>query len=182
MPALRSNSIHFRAAAAATLLAAMTCLAQPPVKTDPGYADTSPNAVSLRHLEVDQRLPTGFEGVYQFSKVDAFGHGQNLFMRIDGAITAVFPRSVYVPAREGMIPEVPPDTIFHIGVMPTSVPTAPGRASNATVFLNRSFATPSPGSEAEQPVIREMPIARSLISNEIYRRHRLATLLTPDSP
>ncbi len=171
-----SRVSHF--AVAIVGAAACTSLAQQPQKIDAGTSDVSPNAVSLRNLGIDLRQPTGFEGVYQLSKVDAFGRGQAMFMRIDGGITAIFTRSVYVPTEFGMVPQIPPGTIFHIGKLPT--PEA-SRGHIAPTFLNTQISDRLPSPPDEPPVIRDQPALRSMISNEIYRRRRVEALVTPDA-
>lgn len=163
-----------------TLLVATTlasvCLAQQPKKVDPGTTDASSAAVSLRRMDVDLRRPTGFENVYLFQGADIFGRGQSMFMRIDGGVTAMFPRSVYVPTRLGMLPEIPPGTIFYIGALPPG-PRDPASHISPT-FLNTSLSMRSSPAPESLPAIREVPIARSLISNEVYRRHRIEALLS----
>ena len=156
--------------------ASSVCSGQPPAKVDPGTSDVSPNAASLRRMEVDLRRPTGFDGVYQLSKVDAFGRGQNMFMRIDGGVTAIFPRSVYVPTAAGLVPQIPPGTVFQIGPLPQ-----PAAASGHISQNHMDTRLRVPEGTDEPPVIRDVPVSRSLISNEVYRRRRLESLLTPDA-
>jgi len=156
---------------AAIAAAPAAALGQQPVRVDPGHADASDNAISFRRMEVDQRVPSGFEGVYQLSKVDALGRGQTLFMRLDNGITAVFPRSVYTPTPLGTFAEVPPGTVFFIGPPPQEAPQ-PGYVSRN--FINLSAAAREVPSTPVPPVITE----GSLITDEQYRQRRLDALMT----
>ncbi len=158
------------------MAAASLCAAQQPQRIDAGSTDASSAAVSLKRMDIDLRRPSGFEGVYQFSRADIFGRGQTMFMRIDGGVTAMFPRSVYVPTALGMRPEVPPGTIFYIGALPPSPRLPPAHIS--PTFLNTAVSTRFPSEPEPLPTVREVPIARSLISNEVYRRHRIEALLS----
>jgi hypothetical protein len=137
MVAMRWDSLT-----AATILAGATTLlagavsAQVPTGTTPKprfqgveqlVEDVSPLAVSLRSFQTDLRQPSGFESVY---RAPDDGTGRERLMRIDGALAATFPQSVYAPlyVRErfmvflqrdrkiGDVPTVPAGTVFHIGL------------------------------------------------------------------
>lgn len=71
--------------------------------------DVSELSTSLRYIEPGLVQPTGFEQVFRYSGRTDF------FVRIDGAIHAVFPKSIYVPSKQGIIATVPPGTVFYIG-------------------------------------------------------------------
>jgi hypothetical protein len=141
-----------------------------PVRIDPGHGDTSINAISLRKLDLDLRQPAGFQHVYQISTIDAFGAKQSTFMRIDGAVAAVFPRSVYLPAAGVLMPDIPPGTVFHIGGVPNTTP--PDRRQ-ASTFLDLSAAAgPDP---VDAPPVVSMG---SMFTDERYRQRRLDALMT----
>lgn len=97
---------------------ALSCsaLAQPNVPyevVDPGNADASALADSLRLVPVDLRTPTGFDQVFRLPTVV----GGEMFARMDGGLTAVFPRSEYGFGR----PLIPAGTTWYIGALPSSV-------------------------------------------------------------
>lgn len=77
---------------------------------DPAVEDTGPLSVSLREFQVDLRGPVGFEHIYRVP-----GHEDELYMRVDGGLYAVFPQSVYTDTRWGPVPMIPNATIFYIG-------------------------------------------------------------------
>jgi hypothetical protein len=145
-----------------------------PVRIDPGQGDTSPNALSLRRLDLDLRQPSGFQHVYQISSIDAFGARQNTFMRVDGAVSAVFPRSVYVPVAGTLLPDIPPGTIFYIGGLPKFGQEP--RPIPGSTFLDLSVDnTPSGAPELPPP-----PVVRvsSMFTDEGYRHRRLEALMS----
>lgn len=79
---------------------------------DPGRSDIGPLGVEARRLtSIDLRQDWDFETLYQGHGVD----GQTWFARRNAGITAIFPRSVYTPTREGQVAIIPPDTTFVIG-------------------------------------------------------------------
>src|SRR5436309_7301200 len=71
----------------------------PPNRVEPGVGDRGPGSVSLRQAPLDLRSPAGFEGVYQIDRTNPFASpGERttpFFMRQDGGVMAVFPRSTY---------------------------------------------------------------------------------------
>ena len=78
---------------------------------DPTVEDTGPLSVSLRELQVDLRGPVGFEHIYRVP-----GHEDELYMRVDGGLLAIFPQSIYSDTRWGPVPIIPNNTVFYIGV------------------------------------------------------------------
>ncbi len=76
---------------------------------DQTVEDTSPLSRSLRHVERGLRKPTAFEQVYRVPDRD------DLLMRIEGGIYALFPQSVYTHGKNGTRPVIPAGTVFHIG-------------------------------------------------------------------
>ncbi|MBT8485082.1 MAG: hypothetical protein HKO59_03230 [Phycisphaerales bacterium] len=117
----------------------------PPVLTEPltevdpaesleaGVADVDPLARGLRLLQRDLQTPSGFDRVFRVPTRD------DLLMRVNGGLYAVFPQSVYAQTRVGPIPVVPDNTIFYIGA--ESLPVTPSAlrsitASAATRLIN----------------------------------------------
>ena len=82
----------------------------PPRPIDQGIGDAGPLSTSLRQTQPGLRQPTGFDHVYPVPGRD------DLLMRMDGGMVAVFPRSTYVRSGRGNIPTIPPGTVFYIGV------------------------------------------------------------------
>jgi hypothetical protein len=74
-------------------------------RIDQGVADADGLAVSLRDMQIDLQTPADFELLYEVPGRD------DLMMRIDGALYAVFPHSRY----SGFYPEIPENTVFFIG-------------------------------------------------------------------
>jgi hypothetical protein len=71
--------------------------------------DVDPLAHSMRRIERGLQQPFGFEQVYRVPSDD------ELYMRIDGGLYGVFPRSVYLNTKEGDMPLIPANTVFWIG-------------------------------------------------------------------
>jgi hypothetical protein len=107
--------------------------AQPGVRVEPtpitpGVSDVSPLMLDLAVQPIPLDQDAGFQRVYRLSpEVRFFGGGG--FARRSGAITAIFPQSVYLPGRDGgAIPVVPPGTVFVIGDGPTAAEASSGPA------------------------------------------------------
>ncbi|MFI4897807.1 MAG: hypothetical protein ACIARR_08275 [Phycisphaerales bacterium JB059] len=82
---------------------------------DQGVADVSPLSESLRLELLDMRVSDGFTRVYRLEGINGW---QDQYVRRDGAITAVFPQSVYLPAEYGGGIAIPAGTVFLIGAPP----------------------------------------------------------------
>jgi len=80
-------------------------------RVDPGRADVGPSSISQRVISRDPRSPSGFEYVYRIER----GRYAGRFARANGAVTAVFPRSVYSQVDGTLIPRVPPGTTYVVG-------------------------------------------------------------------
>ena len=76
---------------------------------DQRVEDTSPLSRSLRSVERGLSAPTGFQQIYRFPGEE------ELYMRVNGGIYALFPQSAYSPGANGPIPLIPAGTIFYIG-------------------------------------------------------------------
>src|SRR6185503_15575203 len=84
---------------------------------DQTVEDVNPLSTSLRQMHSDLRQPTGFQNVYHVP-----GH-DDLLMRVNGGIYAVFPESEYTVNRKGKtVPVIPAGTVFYIG-LPSKLPT-----------------------------------------------------------
>lgn len=95
--------------------------------------------VSLRRIEPGLELPSGYRHVYALS--------QGGLMRANGGLAAVFPKSIYVQTREGVIPDVPAGTRFVIGGLPMGEEVGHGRL--LAVDPMRPDALPVPRSSPE---------------------------------
>jgi hypothetical protein len=99
-----------------TLLATAPAAAQLAVPLEPVdqmIEDVSVLSTSLREIEPGLRRPNDFSRVYR-----ARGRGDR-FMRVQGALFAEFPESVYGTTREGeTLALVPDGTTFYIGPPP----------------------------------------------------------------
>jgi len=82
---------------------------------DAGTADVGPLSESLIVVPIDMRVSDGFERIYRLNGVEGW---EDQFARRDGAITAVFPRSVYLPQSLGGGVAIPAGTVFYIGDPP----------------------------------------------------------------
>ncbi len=76
---------------------------------DQTVEDTSPLSRSLRQIERGLREPSAFDQVYRVPNRD------DLLMRIEGGIYAVFPQSMYTHGKNGTVPLIPAGTVFYIG-------------------------------------------------------------------
>ncbi len=97
---------------------------EPEVGDSPGvYGDG-------RIQPLDLRLPSNFDAVYRITRETPTGEVRALFSRQDGAVKAVFPRSVYVNTPWGRLPAIPPGTVFQLDTSPAGA-TPPGDAAPA---------------------------------------------------
>jgi hypothetical protein len=170
-----------------SLLAAL--LTQPEARViEQGVDDVSPIARSSRIAPKDLRLPSDFEKVYEITTPD----GKTVYARIDKGIAAVFTRSDYTRSGEALIP---PNTVFHIGTseilsshaapaytptnatnrLDTSVPRNPYSTVSRAAPRNQPGSAPQAQQDAPAP--ESIPGPPSIITNEIYRRFRIAQLL-----
>lgn len=106
-------------------------------RVEQGVSDTGPLRVGVRDQGVDLLVPTGFRDVFEIQPggpVPPGGAGgpgfnaassntQKQFARVNGAVIAVFPRSIYTPTEDGIVAEIPPGTIFYIGGLPKNMYT-----------------------------------------------------------
>jgi hypothetical protein len=127
-----SSAVHGRAdtlrvtASATTAIALALLATSPPADTgrtvtggplhprlevvEQGVADRGGIETSTRVLPVDLRLPTGFGAVYRSPE------GDGRLMRGNGALFAVFPRSLYRRTVIGAVPVTPAGVVYSIGM------------------------------------------------------------------
>lgn len=153
---------------------------QPYEEVQQGVEDIGPLGESFEIPMADLRVPTGFERVYR-----APGGG---LMRVSGAIHAVFPRSEYVATQRGVIPVVPAGAVFYLGEPrvwaldehgePTPARPTGSVAASPLRIDNRVTARVAParaGGERER--VSPWTDRETVMSDEVYRRERLATIL-----
>jgi len=92
------------------------------VPLEQGVEDRSELDATQRIQQVDLSVPGGFRQVYRVPGRD------DLLMRINGGMYAVFPESFYQRGRGAVIP---PGTVFHIGEPSAHQPLSPGQKNNA---------------------------------------------------
>lgn len=113
-------------------------------RVDQLHADTDPLRMSLRELSVDLRTSDDFSSVYLIPGRSPHG-ADDRFARRSGGITAVFPRSIYAASGAGVIPVIPPGTVFYLDGVPAQQPwDLIGQGGMGT-----AGATPRGGSEAD---------------------------------
>lgn len=125
----------------AFLLAATPALAQRAPsgweQVDAGRADRGPLSTSARQVPIDLRLPLSFDRVYRVPgstngvRVPGAPAGEEVYARISGGLTAVFPRSDYVATKKGTAVLIPAGTIFYIGELPKPMPGSLNTQSSA---------------------------------------------------
>lgn len=158
---------------------------------DQGVADTGPLSANRRVVPLDLRVPAGFDRVYQF------GQGRSSkFARVNGGLTAVFPRSTYNDRGFGTTVEIPPGTVFYVGKLPDALfgggvgglgsgptPTSPSFVDTSAIALSRAtLEQPSSGRVIHQAVgataANPRPgIVFSIFGDPEFRRRRIGGLL-----
>ncbi len=164
-----SNALWLTAGTLA-LVSADAAWAQPePVKVggvqwkvvDQGFADRGPLSTSQRAMPVDLRVGTNFDKVYELDgKPKLFGGGSDTtdyYMRMNGALVAVFPRSSYTRAGNGLERvDIPAGTVFSIGgplreLVPAQ-PAQPAKSDGAKkVPSGRADLSAPPSNKTPQP-------------------------------
>src|SRR5690349_21310518 len=115
-------------------------------RVDAGVEDRGGLSTSTRVMPADTRVPTGFEGVYSFQQTDRFGQVETYYVRRDGALTAVFPRSSYVDTANGVEPRVPPGTVWVLGPLKIQEPKgAVHRSANVLDYSIHETGLVEPG-------------------------------------
>ncbi len=172
-------------------LAPITAAQTLPSPVDQSIADISSLATSLRLIPRDLRQPLNFEQVFETKSAE----GEDRFVRISGGLYAVFARSIYVPTREGTVPVIANDTVFHIGEPPSPEPDpAPLRTYDGRLdlrldtrissrvanqlgdtFISRPYEVADPAARPASE-LPDKPAPR-IISDARYRSQRLHELL-----
>jgi hypothetical protein len=169
-------------------LASGTVLGQPvqPNRVEAGSGDVGPSRVSTRELQRDLRQPTSFESVYELQRRNMFATpGQEttpFFMRQNGGLTAVFPRSTYSNTKGGLVAQIPPNTVFYIGKLPAAFKPASPVRPHAPNWLDTSVEAAEKEREKTLAAPRApepIPPApeRSIFADEEFRKVRVARLL-----
>ena len=140
-------------------------------RIEQGTTDANPLEASQLVMPLDLRQPNDFETVYE---IEGPG-GSRQYVRFAGGTAAVFPRSVYVPTRNGVMVDVPPDTRFYIGGVPESMvaprlPAAPGP-------YRVSYRVGRSAESAGEPRAETEPATVSIWAGEDVRRRRVSFLL-----
>ena len=90
-------------------------------------ADRGPLSTSLRWVQYGLNQPSEFNDLYQLPV------GLNDYVRRNSGLWAVFPRSIYQPTRQGLLPGIPAGTVYYIGG-PADV--LPQIAANQEAYLS----------------------------------------------
>lgn len=151
---------------------------------DERIEDVSPLAVSLRESRPSLRQPADFGRVYRFQD------GTNRLTRAQGALYAVFPRSVYASDKDGNVfPVVPPGTVFYIGppagfTAATAHRDATGRDGAGSGRIDgrldarvapRLMTAPVPRHRQQDPLRGRR--ATGIVGDPEYRARRLRSLM-----
>lgn len=164
--------------------------------------DVSMLGTSQRVQPVDLRLPLGFDTVFRVRGAQNVGAANEggYFARKHAGITAVFSQSVYVNTPWGVYPEVPPGTVFLLGVpdeqLGTFVPELRGaptperspffadlsslgemRAIDAPGPLAANYAAPLERVGTREPEARVRVFEQSIWGSDQYRQRRVGQLL-----
>lgn len=125
--------------------------------------DIAPDRLSQRRIEVERRLPSGFEQVYELTAPD----GTTTLVRIAGGVYVTFDRSQYDPRSGEAI--IPAGATFIIGSPIETAAVTPSPAPNRVNLR--------PGAAQPPPSVPERVGVPSIAGNELYRRVRVTQLL-----
>lgn len=181
--------------------------------------DASSASTSLQSVPIDLRSPMRFERVFAVGREPGNLRGGTMlsfggsrvaassvpldtsrtqwFARVDGAILALFPRSVYNETSQGTFAEVPAGTIFAIGRPPAHLLGEEARpmpaASMHDVLESRPIAAPmgrsaqgarpvlaalvDDAADASSEATQSVPLPTSVFRNDEYRARRVRGLL-----
>lgn len=150
---------------------------QPLQPLDARVEDVSVLSASLRVESPGLAVPSGFDEVYRVP-----GEPGKL-MRVNGALFAVFDRSVYGSWQGRAVAEVPPSTVFHIGP-PLPEPGGLDRVAAVGGGSERGAgygvvppAAPGSGRPTGLASAASRPVLPRFVSDETYRARRLAELV-----
>jgi hypothetical protein len=170
-------------ALAAMLLLAQGAIGQELERIEDGTSDVSPLDASTRIVPLDLRQSNDFTSIFEIK-----GGGESKFVRFAGGLAAVFPRSVYLPTRDGVLPDIPPDTTFYIGGLPDDlVEDAGGRfvrgnpyyvdyGRGGRVSMRVDERAHAPDADVSGTGMKPVPFA-SVWEGDEHRRRRVSQLL-----
>lgn len=122
------------------------------VKVDQGFADVGPLQADMRLAPLDLRMPTDYDAVYRGMAANGYGGSTEYFARISGAVTAVFPQSVYLQLKDGShVADVPPGTVYYIGDLPEELTGSPAPEPLPITARRPTRVGSSPDSLTELP-------------------------------
>lgn len=137
---------------------------------EPDFGDTDPLRTNLRRLQDPLVAPNGFDRVFADDE-------RGVFMRISGAVRAVFPRSSYVPTPYGNLPIFPAGTVFEIGRIPEQPAEPHPLAGHATAApINGRVDGARIGAVRLPRAIHE-PTGPSIWTDETLRQARITGLI-----
>jgi hypothetical protein len=153
---------------------------------DSRVADVSVLSTSLRINSTGLGEPAAFDQVYK-------GPGSSMFMRGNGALFAIFDQSVYVISEGYSIAQIPPSTVFHIGMPPPSrktsgsqppPPVVPDVVDLSKGVVRAGFGVVAPAGPATGNRIsfasskHEKTVLPRFVSDRAYRAMRLGEILS----
>jgi hypothetical protein len=142
-------------------------------QVEQGVADTSPLSADLRVQPLELRYPFGFDTVYQGRLTDQYGASRDYFARRDGALTAVFPRSIYTEMGNGVRSvDVPPGTVYYIGDLPPELADQAG--GPAPLLVPPTMQRPPTALAIGPDISREVPFTLEVERLAAGRRAQLA--------
>ncbi len=119
-------------------------------------ADRGPLAMSLRNISIDLRQPTNFDRVYRVP-----GSTEH-YLRANGALYAVFPRSVYARTRRGEVPRIPDGTVFYIGAPSFLTNPAPEAVSGGSQRVSHAVSYRVDDRQYKLPFTSTAPVGARL--------------------
>jgi len=149
-----------------------------------GTRDLGPLGTSMRTFTLDMEVPNDFQRLYEVE-----GPGGEQFVRFAGGVAAVFPRSVYIPLESGVLPDIPPSTVFYIGGLPeerfssTLAPSPVASRNRLSYAVPQRISTQGvppdrvTGEEAKAEPAAQVAPTPSFWEDESYRRERVTQLI-----
>jgi hypothetical protein len=129
--------------------------------TEATVEDMSPLSTSQRLMPLDMRVGSNFDRLYKLNtRTRLFGGDadSDYYMRMNGGITAVFPRSAYSLRKGGVLAEIPAGTVFSIGgnlsqlvSAQATQPAGQPPARPGSNFIDRSARPVPPGQPQTEP-------------------------------
>ncbi len=117
MPGISRRTCYLAITGLLALSASAPAQMTPLTPVDENVADVSPLRTSLIRLEPDHGWATGFERVYESPLYP------DRFIRVHGAVWAMFPKSEYLQTEDGLLPLIPASAEFFIGPPPLMLAT-----------------------------------------------------------